>query len=275
MSSPVSSNSALSSLEESARQSPGAETTPLLAELRVKVFADAADLDSLRRLSRDPLIRGFTTNPTLMRRAGVENYERFARAVLDEIDDRPVSFEVFSDDLKEMGRQARIIAGWAENAVVKIPVINSRGESAAPLIRALSGEGVALNVTAVFTPRQVLTVADALHHEARAIISIFAGRIADTGRDPVPFMRMAGEILFTRPNVELLWASPREALNVFQADACGCHIITATPDLLSKLALYGRDLEAFSRETVEMFHRDARESGFRIDGAEADAEIAA
>ncbi|MBL8806163.1 MAG: transaldolase [Rhodospirillales bacterium] len=232
--------------------------------LRIKIFADGADLDAMLRLAADPRIGGFTTNPTLMRKAGVADYETFARRVLEAIPDRPVSFEVFADDFPEMERQARAIAAWGPNVYVKIPVTDTAGNSAAPLIARLSSGGIAVNVTAVLTLRQVRDCADALAAATPAIVSVFAGRIADTGVDPVPVMAEALKILAARPRAELLWASPREILNVVQADAIGCPIVTVTSELLAKLPLIGRDLAVLSRETVEMFRRDALAAGYTI-----------
>jgi transaldolase len=232
--------------------------------LRVKLFADGAEIEHIVSLRRNPLIKGFTTNPTLMRKAGVEDYGLFARAVLAAVPDRPVSFEVFADDFAEMERQARRIASWGSNVNVKIPVTNTRRDFAGPLIRRLSKDGVTVNVTAVMTIEQVWSVAEALDIDAPAIVSVFAGRIADTGVDPVPLMREAHAILSGRPNAELLWASPRELLNVFQADDVGCDIITATSDVLAKLGLVGKDLADYSLETVAMFHRDALAAGYTL-----------
>jgi transaldolase len=232
--------------------------------LRVKLFADGADLDGILQMSANPLIRGFTTNPTLMRKAGVDDYERFARRVLAAVPDRPVSLEVFADDFPEMIRQARVIASWGANVNVKIPVTNTHGEFSGPVIRELARSGVTVNVTAMLTLPQVRRVADCLADETPAIVSIFAGRIADTGVDPMPLMREAREILATWPKAELLWASPRELLNVFQADEVGCHIITATSDVLAKLALVGKELDDYSLETVQMFRRDALAAGYQI-----------
>jgi transaldolase len=232
--------------------------------LKVKLFADGADLASMLDMYRYPVIRGFTTNPTLMRKAGIVNYAGFARQVLNAIPDRPVSFEVFADDLGAMESQARVIASWGANVNVKVPVTTTTGLSTGPIIRRLSAEGVALNVTAIMTVEQVEAVADALVPQAKAIVSVFAGRVADTGVDPVPHMRACLAALKDRPGAELLWASPRELLNVFQADEAGCHIITATTDLLAKLKLVGKDLTAYSRETVQMFFDDAVASGFEI-----------
>jgi transaldolase len=235
-----------------------------LRNLHIKLFADGANLKDMVAMYRDPLIVGFTTNPTLMRKAGISDYEDFARKVLDEIPDRPVSFEVFADDLEGMEAQARIIAAWAPNVNVKIPVTNTRGEFTGPIIKSLSDDGVMLNVTAIMTTEQVRRVAAALAVETPAIVSVFAGRVADTGIDPVPHMIACRHILECRPKTELLWASPREILNVFHAEEAGCHIITATPDILTKLALLGKDLAEYSLETVQMFYRDAVQSGFSI-----------
>lgn len=240
--------------------------TPL-DRLSVKLFADGADIAGMLEMYRQPLIKGFTTNPTLMRKAGIADYRAFARDVVQAIPDRPISFEVFSDDFDEMAVQALEIAGWGAHVNVKVPVTNTRGEFAGPLIGRLSREGVCLNVTALMTTAQVQQVVDALEGNTPAFVSVFAGRIADTGRDPMPLMREAVGIVNTRPGTELIWASPRELLNVFQADAVGCHIITATNDILKKLDGVGKDLDQFSLETVEMFRRDAVAAGFRIAAA--------
>jgi len=231
-------------------------------ELSVKIFADGADVAGMVALARQPWVKGFTTNPTLMAKAGVTDYHAFASDVLAAIPDRPISFEVFSDEFDEMERQARAIAAWGEHVFVKIPVTNTRGESSAELVRRLSHEGIKLNVTAVMSLRQVEEVVAAVRGGARSCISVFAGRIADTGRDPVPHMTAALELLAVEPKAELVWASPRELLNIFQADAIGCHIITVTSDILQKLALVGRDLDAFSLDTVKMFHTDAQRVRF-------------
>jgi len=231
-------------------------------ELSVKIFADGADGAGMVALARQPWVKGFTTNPTLMAKAGVTDYHAFASDVLAAIPDRPISFEVFSDEFDEMERQARAIAAWGEHVFVKIPVTNTRGESSAELVRRLSHEGIKLNVTAVMSLRQVEEVVAAVRGGARSCISVFAGRIADTGRDPVPHMTAALELLAVEPKAELVWASPRELLNIFQADAIGCHIITVTSDILQKLALVGRDLDAFSLDTVKMFHTDAQRVRF-------------
>jgi transaldolase len=230
----------------------------------VKIFADGANLESLLELATQPHIAGFTTNPTLMRRSGVSDYEGFARKVLEHITDRPISFEVFADDHREMVRQAHLIASWGRNVYVKIPVTDTRGQSTAAVVRELTDSGVHLNVTALMTLNQVEAVASTLAGGTPAVISVFAGRVADTGRDPVPLMRAALETITPYPGLELLWASPREILNVCQADDLGVHIITVTHDLLNKLALLGRDLDAFSLETVRMFHTDATTAGYLL-----------
>jgi transaldolase len=230
----------------------------------VKIFADGANLESLLKLAAQPHIAGFTTNPTLMRQSGVSDYEGFARKVLEHITDRPISFEVFADDHREMVRQAHLIASWGRNVYVKIPVTDTLGQSTAAVVRELTDSGVHLNVTALMTVNQVEAVASTLAGGTPAVISVFAGRVADTGRDPVPLMRAALETIAPYPGLELLWASPREILNVCQADDLGVHIITVTHDLLKKLALLGRDLEAFSLETVRMFHTDATTAGYLL-----------
>jgi len=236
----------------------------VLNALRTKIFADGADLDTILRLARDPRLKGFTTNPSLMWKAGLTDYAEFAERLLSEITDRPVSFEVFADDATEMRRQARRIADWGDNVYVKIPVSTTSGETTAPLVRELSLGGVKLNVTALMTVRQVTETAAALDGGAPSIVSVFAGRIADAGVDPLPIMREALEILRPVPQAELLWASPREVLNLVQASEIGCHIITMTHDLLPKLDSLGKDLEQFSLETVQMFHRDAVSAGFTL-----------
>jgi transaldolase len=235
-----------------------------LPDLKVEIFADGADPAGILRLAKNQLIRGFTTNPSLMRQAGVADYQAFARALLDAIRNRPISFEVFADDLDGMIAQARTIAAWARNVNVKIPVTDTKGRFAGDALRTLSSERVPLNVTAVFTLDQVRAVADALNPDAPAIVSVFAGRIADTGVDPVRHMQKCKEILRSRPSARLLWASTRELLNIFQAEESGCDIITVPPDILDKLDLVGKDLGDYSRETVQMFHRDAQRSGYHI-----------
>lgn len=233
-------------------------------QLRVKIFADGADFDGMVKLYANPHVRGFTTNPSLMRKAGVADYEAFARKVLKAIPDRPVSLEVFVDDFEEMERQALAIASWGPNVNVKIPVTNTKGQFAGPLIKRLSDAGVVVNVTAIFTLEQVRRVVDALNPQTAAIVSVFAGRIADTGIDPVPVMRESVAILKSKPKSELIWASPREVLNIVQAHEIGCHIITVTPDMIAKLGLLGKDHQAYSLETVEMFYRDATAAGYTI-----------
>ena len=237
---------------------------PSTGNLRVKLFADGADLQGILEMARESHIAGFTTNPTLMRKAGIGDYASFAREVLGHITDRPISFEVFSDEFDEMERQAKLISSWGPNVHVKIPVTNTRQESSTPLIRRLSALGVKLNVTALMTVEQVHAVAGALGGATPAYVSLFAGRIADTGRDPVPMVAAAVEALRSTPAIELIWASPRELLNVFQADASGCHIITATNDILKKLTGVGKDLTAYSLETVKMFRDDAVAAGFTL-----------
>ena len=234
-------------------------------DLRIKVFADGADIADILRLYADPGIHGFTTNPTLMRRAGVADYEVFGRQVLKAVPDRPVSLEVFADDFPTMIAQGRAIASWGGNVNVKVPVTNTKGEFAGPVISTLAAEGVVLNITALMTPDQVRQVAACLNPAVPAIISVFAGRVADTGRDPVPLMTECLRILAPYPKAELLWASPRELLNIFQADEIGCHIITVTSDVLAKLKLVGKNLDEYSLETVKMFYRDASQAGYTID----------
>jgi len=239
-----------------------------IEDLKIKLFADGADLAGIRDMAAHPWIRGFTTNPTLMRKAGVADYKTFALQVLEIVTDRPVSFEVFADDYDQMERQALEIASWGENVNVKIPVTNTRGEFSGPLIERLSRRNVQVNVTALLTLDQVRQVAARLAPGTPAIVSVFAGRIADTGVDPVPLMAEAVKILRSCPRAELIWASPRELLNVFQAESIGCHIITATNDILKKLALVGKDLADYSLETVDMFHKDARAAGYTIETRE-------
>lgn len=235
-----------------------------LAHLKVKIFADGADRQGMLQLYRNPLIRGFTTNPTLLKNAGVSHYEHFAREILAAIPDRPISFEVFSDEFAEMEAQARQIARWGPNVYVKIPVTNTRGESSIPLIRSLARARVNMNVTALMTLAQVRDVAGALATAPPSCISVFAGRIADTGRDPVPIMAAAVQILAPYPHLELIWASPREILNLFHADQTGCHIITVTHNILKKIHLIGKCLDEYSLETVRMFHDDAIAAGLRL-----------
>jgi len=264
-------------------------------DLKIKLFADGADKDSMLELARKavvqaipngsnlsqmtgrvtlakaglglqatPFITGFTTNPTLMRKAGVTDYAAFAKDILSEIKDRPISFEVFSDEFHEMERQARIINSWADNVYVKIPITNTKRESAFNLVKKLAGEGIKQNVTAILSLNQVEHILPALGTKTPAIISVFAGRIADTGRDPMPIMKKALEMIKPYKNVELLWASPRELLNIVQANEIGCHIITATPDILKKLDFVGYDLEDFSLDTVKMFYDDGQKVGYKL-----------
>ncbi len=237
---------------------------PRVQDLKVKIFSDGADLDSIIEAHSKGRVKGFTTNPTLMAKAGITNYLAFAEEVLRVVTDLSVSFEVFSDDFDEMREQALRLADLGPNVFVKIPVTNTARQSAAPLIQDLAGRGLKLNVTAIFSLRQVREVAAALNPKVPAIVSVFAGRIADSGLDPLPIMRESLEILKPLPLAELLWASPREALNIIQANEIGCHIITVTPDLLAKAANFGKDLEDFSLDTVKMFYNDARKSGFQI-----------
>jgi transaldolase len=235
-----------------------------IADLNVKIFADGADFDGMVKMAHNPLIQGFTTNPTLMRKAGVNDYETFARRVLAAITDRPVSFEVFADDFPSMADQARAIATWGPNVNVKIPVSTTKGQSSNELIRALSSEGVTLNITAIFTLDQVRGVASALDPSTPAIVSVFAGRIADTGVDPIPHMRACKEILAARPKAELLWASTRELLNIFHAEEAGCDIVTVPNEFLAKLNLIDKDLSEYSRETVQLFYKDATAAAYQI-----------
>jgi transaldolase len=235
------------------------------SELRVKVFADGADLEGIRSLYGNPLIQGFTTNPTLMRKAGITDYAGFARELLEAVPDRPISFEVFSDEFSDMERQARLISSWGDNVYVKIPATNCQGVRSEGVLRGLCGAGVKVNVTGLTTPAQVEWVAECVGGGPPCYISLFAGRVADTGLDPVPGMQAALEIMDRlAPNAELIWASPREILNVVQADRIGCHIITVTHDLLKKLPLLGKDLDQFSLETVRMFHNDAQTAGYTL-----------
>jgi transaldolase len=233
-------------------------------ELRIKLFADGADKAGMLDMYKNPLIKGFTTNPTLMRKAGITDYVAFAKEIVGAIKDRHISFEVFSDDFAEMERQARTIAAWGDQVYVKIPITNTKRESALPLVGRLAAAGVKLNVTAVMTLAQVRDLCLVLAGGPPAVISVFAGRIADTGRDPMPLMAAAVELARLSSNIELLWASPRELLNIFQADAVGCDIITATNDILKKLELHGKDLGDFSLETVKMFRDDAVKAGFTL-----------
>lgn len=233
--------------------------------LKVKLFADGADLAGIQEMAANAAISGFTTNPTLMRKAGVVDYKGFAKEVLKIVPNKPVSFEVFADDFPTMERQAMEIASWGSNVNVKIPVTNTKGEFCGPLVKKLSDAGVQVNVTAIMALDQVQKVTDALNVNTPAIVSVFAGRIADTGRDPMPIMAKSVEIMKSKPKSELIWASPRELLNIFQAEEVGCHIITATNDILKKMSIVNKDLDQYSLETVEMFYKDAQAAGFKID----------
>lgn len=235
-----------------------------LDQLKVKIFADGADLDSILDLCKNPYIKGFTTNPTLMRKSGISDYEGFAHQVLEHIIDRPVSFEVFSDEFNEMERQARKISRWGKNVYVKIPITNTDKKSSVELVRRLALDGIQLNVTALMTIDQVRLISPVLGDHIPSFISIFAGRIADTGREPSPLMKKAVEIMAQFPNQELIWASPRELLNIFHADKVGCHIITVTYDILKKIPMIGKDLDEFSLDTVKMFYNDAEKSNFEL-----------
>lgn len=232
--------------------------------MKIKLFADGANAGEMLEEYKKGIVSGFTTNPTLMKKAGVADYEQFAKVVVKTIPNLPVSFEVFSDDFFGMEREARLISSWGSNVYVKIPVTNTQGFSTFPLIKKLSEEGIKLNVTALLTVDQVKYVTQALSITTPAIISVFAGRIADTGVDPMPIMKSAAKVVKSKPNIELLWASTREVLNISQAESCNCHIITVTPDLLKKLPNIGKDLTQLSLETVQMFYNDAKEAGYHI-----------
>jgi len=235
-----------------------------LPPFKIKLYADGADLNDMIEEYRKGIVSGFTTNPTLMKKAGVKSYEEFAKAALKAIPDLPISFEVFSDDFLGMEREARKIASWGKNVYIKIPVTNTKRESSAPLVKKLSRDGLKLNVTAILTVDQVKTVAKALSPTTPSIVSVFAGRIADTGVDPMPIMKESVKLLKSNPKAELLWASTRELLNLIQAESCGCHIITITNDILKKMPLVGKDLSELSLETVQMFYSDAKSAGYKI-----------
>jgi transaldolase len=235
-----------------------------LRKLKVKIYADGADLDTMIKMSQEPYIKGLTTNPTLMKKNGVLDYKKFAKEVLSKIHDKPISFEVFSDDLDEMKIQALEIAGWGENVNVKIPITNSIGKPTSELIQYLAQNNVRLNVTALMTIQQVKEIINVLNPKVPSYISVFAGRIADTGIDPIPMMEQTLKIMSVNKNTELIWASPREVLNVIQADKIGCHIITATSEILTRLNLIGKNLDEYSLETVKMFRNDALESGYSL-----------
>ncbi len=232
--------------------------------LKIDLYADGADIRDMVAARDGGLVKGFTTNPTLMRKSGISDYEAFAREALGAAGGLPISFEVFADEFEEMERQAKQIATWGDGVFVKIPITNTRRESSIDLIRRLAAAGVKLNITAILTLDQVRCVVDALHADVPAIVSVFAGRIADTGRDPVPLMTEAAKVVRKKPKAQLLWASPRELLNIFQANAAGCHIITVTPDILKKLAMVGKSLDDLSLDTVRMFYNDAAAAGFRL-----------
>ncbi|HEX3577165.1 MAG TPA: transaldolase [Thermoanaerobaculia bacterium] len=238
--------------------------TTRLENLQVKIFADGAEKAGMLEMYAKPYIKGFTTNPTLMHKVGLTDYRAFARDIVGAIPDRPISFEVFSDEFQEMDRQAREIAAWGDNVYVKIPVTNTRRDPAYELVRRLSNDGIKLNITAIMTVDQVRNVVDAVKDGAPSCVSVFAGRIADTGRDPVPIMTECVDILKAAPQSELIWASPRELLNIIQADVIGCHIITVTNDILKKLPLIGKDLADYSLDTVKMFYDDGRKAGFTL-----------
>jgi transaldolase len=235
-----------------------------LAKLKVKIFADGADKAGIAEIGKNPYIKGFTTNPTLMRKAGITDYEKFSKEVLEIIGGRPISFEVFADDFAEMERQARLITTWGKNVYVKIPVTNTKREKSTQMVERLAKDGIQLNVTALMTLEQVREITAAVKDGPHCYISVFAGRIADTGMDPVPHMAKAVEIMKAAPKSELIWASPRELLNIFHADAVGCHVITVTNDILAKLKLVGKDLSDYSLETVQMFFKDGEASGFKL-----------
>lgn len=235
-----------------------------IKDLKIKIFADGADISDIKQAYQEKIVKGFTTNPSLMKKANISNYEIFAKNILEIVTDLPISFEVFSDDFSEMEREARKISSWGKNVNVKIPITNTKGKPSLALIKKLSCEGLFLNITAILTVEQVKAVAETISPKSKTIISVFAGRIADTGRDPVPYMEEASCILKKNPNAELLWASSREILNIFQAEKCGCHIITVTSDILKKIPTIGKDLQAFSLETVKSFHQDAFQSGYKI-----------
>ncbi len=237
---------------------------PQSKDLKIKVFADGADIKAMLEQQKSGLVQGFTTNPTLMQKNGITEYESFAKEVLKNITDKPISFEVFSDEFDDMERQAKKIASWGKNITVKIPITNTKGTSAIPLIKKLSGDGLSLNVTAILTLDQVRAVKEVLNSKVYNIVSVFAGRIADTGRDPMPYMIESAKILKPLQNTELLWASSRELLNIFQAEEAGCQIITVTSDIIKKLSNLNKDLTELSLDTVKMFYQDACKAGFKI-----------
>ena len=233
-------------------------------ELKIHLYADGADVRDMIAARESGIVKGFTTNPTLMKKSGITDYEAFAKEALKAVAGMPISFEVFADDFAEMERQARKICTWGEAVFVKIPITNTKAESAIPLIKRLSAAGVKLNVTAILTVKQVRETVEALHPDTPGIVSVFAGRIADTGRDPVPLMKECAAITKQKPKAQLLWASPRELLNIYHAEECGCHIITVTSEILKKLAMVGKPLQELSLDTVKMFYNDASAAGFRL-----------
>jgi transaldolase len=233
-------------------------------KLKIDLYADGADLRDMIAARESGIVKGFTTNPTLMKKSGITDYETFAKDALKAVSGMPISFEVFADDFAEMERQARKITTWGDAVFVKIPITNTKGETAIPLIKRLSAAGVKLNITAILTVKQVRETVDALHADTPGIVSVFAGRIADTGRDPVPLMKECAAITKQKPKAQLLWASPRELLNIYHAEECGCHIITVTSEILKKLAMVGKPLEELSLDTVKMFYNDASAAGFKL-----------
>jgi transaldolase len=232
--------------------------------MNVKIFMDGASLEDMLKLKKEGNVSGFTTNPTLMRKAGITDFESYCRIILKEITDLPISFEVFADEFDEMKRQALYISSWGENVYVKIPITNTKGISSVPLIKELSSKGLKLNITAIMTVEQVRDVMAVLRKDAPSYISVFAGRIADTGVDPVPMMKECLALVKTNPKAELLWASPREVFNLYQADEMGCHIITMLPELISKIPLKDKSLSEYSLETVKMFYNDATKAGYKL-----------
>jgi transaldolase len=238
--------------------------TPNPGKLKIKIFADGANVEEMIKVYREGLVKGFTTNPTLMKKNGIKNYEKFAKEILNEIVDLPISFEVFSDEFDNMEKEARLISSWGKNVFVKIPITNTKKESSIPLIKKLSHDGLMLNITAMLTVEQVENVAYNISPESKTIVSVFAGRIADTGRDPIPYMKESSEILKENKKSELLWASPRELLNIFHAEECNCDIITVTNDILKKLSMVNKDLEELSLDTVKMFYNDGKNLGYNI-----------
>lgn len=235
---------------------------PSVKDLKIKIFADGANVTEMKKVYSEGIVRGFTTNPTLMKKDGVKDYVAFAKDVLSEIKTMPISFEVFTDDFESMERQAREIGSWGDNVFIKIPITNTKGEPSYELIKKLSDDGMKLNVTAILTLEQIENVEKSINAGTPAIVSLFAGRIADTGRDPIPYIKESLKILKGNPNAELLWASSRELLNIFQAEECGCHIITVTNDLLKKLQMVNKDLKELSLDTVKMFYNDASSAGY-------------